>query len=137
MKKLGRDVEPKATWRNAYGHWKTQAGSTVRIDRQGEELTVTILELPNNQYRMKVGDVSVAHLKPTGPNTMHSNSAYTYAKAADIKLAPHDHGTCDLVISADGQTITGKRSLAQYYDGSTTWDAGEMTSDITWKRIPD
>ncbi len=39
-------------------------------------------------------------------------------------LKPEDKGKADLAISAEGRTIAGTRTTAQYYTGSTTRDAG-------------
>ncbi len=87
-----------------------------------------------SNFRIKPGEITIGHAVPTGKDSGHSNNAHTYAKVAD-NIKAHDRGKADLKISADGNTITGKRTLAQYFDGAKDWDAGETTQNMTWVRI--
>lgn len=125
-----------AGWQQMVGLWQTNLGGHVRISKSGNELTVVVVKVANPNYKQKPGDITIAHAKPSGEYSVHSNNSYSYPKVAD-NLKPHDHGTADLQISEDGNTITGKRTLAQYYDGSKEWDAGEISQTLIWKRIGD
>ncbi len=121
-------------WKKMVGLWRTDTGGEIRISLSGNELTVKCVKLSNTNFRLKPGDTIIGHAVPTGKDSVHSNNAYSYAKIAD-NLKAHDRGTADLKISADGNTITGKRTMARYYDGAKDWDAGEIMQNMTWVRI--
>lgn len=123
-----------AGWESMVGTWQTETGGQVRVSRSGNELTVVFVKLSSANFQFKPGDLAIGHARPTGPNTVRSNNAVSYPKVGH-SLRPDDRGTAELHISADGNSITGKRTLARYYDGSTEWDAGQVTVDIRWKRI--
>lgn len=123
-------------WKKMVGLWRTQTGNEIRISVSGKELTARIVKLPSPQpgFDLKPGDITIGQLVASGKDSVYSNNAYSYGKTGH-NLKPHDRGRADLKISADGNEITGKRTLARYYDGSKTWDAGETTENLRWVRI--
>lgn len=124
-------------WKNMVGLWLTDSGLKVRItcSPSNNELTGVIESVPaDNKYSSAPGSFSFKHGVVKTSNSIHSDKGYCYPKRTD-KLAPADNCPMDLVISADGNKITGRKSLAQYYDGSTTWDAGVIERPVSWTRI--
>ncbi len=130
--------EDAASWQKMPGLWLTNTGTTVRITcSSNSELTGTIMSVPaDSPFQVKPGDKTFQAARPTANNAVHSDNGFCYPKKGD-KLTPRANCPVDLTISADGKTITGTRTLLQYYDGSTTWDAGSIVSQMSWKRIGD
>jgi hypothetical protein len=127
--------QDKEAWRKLVGLWRTGAGSEIRIScSASNELSGVIEKVPTDcKFAITPGAISFKKGFAKSSNTVQTDSAYCYPKKAD-KITPVT-GPMKLTISVDGQKISGKQTLYQYYDGSKTFDAGTVESSINWTRI--
>ena len=117
------------------GLWLTAKGAKIRVSSTGQNKLTGKFEyvVPDSPFVNKAGDYSFNSGTVKG-NSMHSDTGYCYPKKGD-KITPYSACRFDITISDDGKTISGSQTVYQYYDGSTTFDAGSTESPISWTRI--
>lgn len=128
--------QDKEAWRKLVGLWRSSNGRLIRVScSASNELSGVIEKVPADcNYAIAPGAPSFKKGFAKSSNTVRTDNAYCYSKKAD-NLTPHTSCPMELTISADGQKVSGKHTVYQYYDGSKTWDAGTVEIPIDWTRI--
>ncbi|MBX9569641.1 MAG: hypothetical protein K2X77_12135 [Candidatus Obscuribacterales bacterium] len=128
--------QDKEIWRKIVGLWRTDSGAHVRVScSSSNELSAVFVSVPPNA-NMSPGDISFRRGVARSSNTVHTDNGYCYAKKKD-NIPPNPGCQMDMTVSNDGKTVTGRKTLYQYYDGATTWDAGTYETSLSWTRIGD
>lgn len=129
----GKDKE---AWRKLVGLWRSSNGREIRITCSASNVLSGVIERvpPDCNFAIKPGALSFTKGLAKSSNTIQTDNGFCYAKKGD-NIAPHASCPMELTISADGQKVSGKQTVYQYYDGSKTFDAGKVEVPINWTRI--